>query len=189
MTYTLVIDTETTGLPKMTEKRTYYDYTESDKYDISRLLELGYVLYENKKEIKKYEKLVNVNFLIHNSDIHGITNADTIVNGVCIHDILNNLFNDIKDIDVTIVAHNIKFDINILLSEAHRYGHNDLINKINSCEQKCTCQMAKEKLRLNYYIKLVTLYKKLFHKKIIQEHRALSDVYLCSECYFQLLEI
>ena len=35
----------------------------------------------------------------------------------------------------------------------------------------------------------ITLYKKLFNKVAIQEHRALSDVKICAKCYFELKEI
>lgn len=187
MVLTLVLDTETTGFPMMTVKRSYHSYTESDKYDTSRMIELGFVLYDDGKEIEKYNEIVKVDFPVHNSDIHGITNKMCEKDGVDIDSVLSALNNVLSD-NVTIVAHNVRFDINIILSEAHRINNVDLINKIHKCKQVCTCALAKKIFNLRYYIKLVVLYKKLFNKEINQDHRALSDVYLCAKCYFEMLK-
>lgn len=189
MTYTLIIDTETTGFPTMTNKRTYHDYTESEMYNTSRMLELGFIMYKDGKEIETFDKIVKVDFPIYNNDIHGITNNKSRDEGIDINDIFTLLYKTIKNKDVTIVAHNIKFDMNIILAEAYRNDHIALIEKLKQCNQICTCVLAREKLKLKYYIKLVNLYKKLFNKQIEQEHRALSDVRLCSDCYFKLIEL
>ena len=52
-------------------------------------------------------------------------------------------YNDTKSLDLlnnikTIVAHNILFDINIILSEAYRCNNNTLIDNIRSKELECS---------------------------------------------------
>ena len=46
-----------------------------------------------------------------------------------------------------------------------------------------------DKLKLEYYPKLVILYKKLNNCNIVQTHRAIDDVELCANCYFKLLDL
>ena len=46
MTKVLVFDTETTGLP-IFNNRDYHDPSLLEFYDSSRVIELGYIIYEN----------------------------------------------------------------------------------------------------------------------------------------------
>ena len=84
----------------------------------------------------------------------------------------------------TIISHNIGFDINILLSECYRLEHNELIDNIENRKKKCTMRLGKKYMNYHKSPKLIELYKHLFNKDIIQEHRALIDTEMCKDCYF-----
>lgn len=190
MSYTLVVDTETTGLPTLTAKRKYYSYKNSECYNDSRMIELAYIIYdEDENIVVERSNLVKTSVRITNDNIHGITNKMTDKDGLDINEIFDLFVEDTKDKTIVIVAHNIRFDVNIILSEAHRYKRNDVINKIKNSEGICTCVLGMTVLELKYHIKLVVLHKKLFDKVVTQDHRALSDVKLCAECYFELLNL
>lgn len=49
--------------------------------------------------------------------------------------------------------------------------------------------MAKEKLKLYKYPKLIDLYKQFFNIDLDGAHRALIDTTACKEVYFKLLDI
>ena len=62
----LFIDLETTGLPKTKGFCKWYDYTELDKYESSRIIEMGIVITNNDGEtIVEYSSLVKPNNFGH----------------------------------------------------------------------------------------------------------------------------
>ncbi len=177
----LILDTETTGLfERGSDPKNYTCFNNS------RLIELGYIVYNDSEIQKKYESLVKVDFPITNSHIHNICNIDCEIKGKHLLDVLKELHNDLLNVDV-IVAHNIDFDLNIILAECYRNEFIDLINLLKSKSKKCTMKMGKEMLKLYKYPKLMELYPTLTNKEWIQQHRALDDVEKCSECYFVLM--
>ncbi len=181
----IFIDTETTGLPTLISYNRYYPYYQLEYYNKSRIIELGYMVYDsNNNKIKEFNKLIRPNnFEITNTEIHGITNEQAINEGINIIDALKELEEDLKYTD-TIIAHNINFDINIILSEASRAKCSKLVESIHKKVKKCTFKIAQEIYKKNF--KLVNLYSHLFNKNIEQEHRALSDVKILVDCYFEL---
>jgi hypothetical protein len=50
-------------------------------------------------------------------------------------------------------------------------------------------RIGKKYMKSNKNPKLIVLYEFLFHKEIIQEHRALSDTKICSECYYKMANV
>jgi DNA polymerase III epsilon subunit-like protein len=178
----MILDTETTGFPASR------DPTEIYKFNNARLIELGYIIYDSTgKKIKEYDSLVKPNnFVINNTHIHGISQQDAISKGQPIEQVLNELSTDLDKIDA-FVCHNISFDMNIILSESHRAKILDLVKKIESKEKLCTMEMGKKFMKLNKSPKLIELYKFLFNKDFIQEHRALSDCVACADCYFSMI--
>lgn len=177
----LILDTETTGL--FDRNSNPKNYTQ---FDNARLIELGYIVYHDDKVEKKYESLVKVNFPITNSHIHHITNNDC-EQGKYIYNVLKELSDDLINVDI-IVAHNIDFDLNIILAECYRIEFTELINLLLIKNKKCTMKMAKDILKLDKWPRLINLYSSLTNKEWIQQHRALDDVEKCAECYFKLIE-
>ena len=197
--YIMVLDTETTGLPLFSKYHTFYNPKDFTKYDISRVIEIGYYIYNIDGDIiKKNDILIKPSgFKIENSEIHGITNENADINGVPLINALEQFYIDLYKCD-TIIAHNLKFDMNIILAECYRNQKNNdnnisiysnIINKMSSMKQICTIQLAKDKLKLEKRIKLIDLYKMIIKKDWIQKHRAEDDARICAECYWHLLQI
>jgi DNA polymerase III epsilon subunit-like protein len=139
--------------------------------------------------MKKVNHLIKpINIKIENSHIHGITQELAEKNGIKMYEALKELEDDLKFVD-TIVAHNLLFDYNIILSECYRLNFNNLINKIESLNKSCTMKLGRKVMGVGKYPKLSVLYEFLFQKEIVQEHRALSDVLFCLDCYIKMVEI
>lgn len=184
----LFIDTETSGLPQQVNFHTYYHPKHIKYYDNSRLIEIGYIIYDDDNKIKDNDILIKPdNFIVENTFIHGLSNEMLNNEGNDINEALNILEYDIIDVDV-IIAHNIKFDINIILSECYRYKKSNLIELIKNKKHICTMNMGKNYLNQKLYPKLTILYKKLYNKDVKQIHRALSDAIICKDCYFKMIK-
>ena len=185
------IDTETTGIPKRTGGfDNYPHYSETSGYDSARVVEIGYIICNSYGRIlKKVSHLIKpINIIINNSQIHGITQENAEKNGIKMYDALKELEADLLKCN-NLIGHNILFDYNILLSEAYRLNMMGLINHMESINKSCTMKLGRKVLNLNKLPKLSELYKALFDSEINQEHRALSDVLICFDCYTKLIEI
>ena len=186
----LFIDLETTGLPKTKGFCDWYDHTELDKYESSRIIEMGIVVTNNDGEtIVEYSSLVKPdNFrglLPIITKITGITNSNINSEGIPISEVFDVLKKHLSGID-TIISYNIGFDMNILLSELHRINDTEMIDMINNIDHECAMELSKQVLKLDKFPKLCNLYKDLFKKESGQEHRALSDTNICKDVYFEL---
>jgi DNA polymerase-3 subunit alpha len=191
-TYTdniIVFDTETTGLPVTISFGKYFPPSELIYYNNSRIIDIAYIVYRpDGKLVKKVEYLIKPNgFIIENSHIHGISHNTALTSGVDINVALNSLYSDLLTAN-KIVAHNLIFDINVIMSEAYRASHFDLYKLISKIERVCTMKLAKIKLILPKYPKLTDLYTILFKEKWAQPHRAMADTEICAKCFFRLMD-
>tara|TARA_B110000208_G_C11771430_1_gene430422 strand:+ start:73 stop:645 length:573 start_codon:yes stop_codon:yes gene_type:complete len=188
MSNILIFDTETTGLPKRKSFDQYHDPKKLKYYDSSRVIEIGYIIYnENGEKIKENCFLIKPNnFKIENTHIHGISQIDADLNGIEIKKGLEIFNNDLKNIKV-LVAYNCLFDIHVLMSECYRNEYTELIKTLKTKKIECCMKLAQTKLSLLRYMKLKVLYETLFKTQIIQQHRALSDCEICGKCYFKLI--
>jgi DNA polymerase-3 subunit alpha len=185
------IDTETTGIPKKNGGFDEYpDYSETSSYDSSRVIEIGYIIINKYGRIlKKVSHLIKpINIMIHNTHIHGITQEEALKNGIKMYDALKELEADLNKCD-NLVGHNILFDYNILLSEAYRLNIMNLIHHMKSMKKSCTMKLGRKILKLNKYPKLSELYKTIYNSDVVQNHRALSDVMICFDCYKILIDM
>jgi len=180
----MVLDTETTGLPSSR------NYQELDKFNNARLIELGYIIFDKTgKELKKYDSLIKPNnFMINNTFIHGITHENAVQNGLDINLVLDQLTLDLKKVD-GIICHNISFDMAIILSEAFRLNKLELIELFSSKLHFCSMAIGKKFMKSDKNPKLIELYKFLFNKDFIQDHRALSDCVACLDCFLSMISI
>lgn len=187
MSKTLFLDTETTGLPTTKGWGNYYNPSLTSYYDTSRLIEIAYIIYDSEKNIvKSIDYIIKpCGFEITNSKFHGITTHDAIEQGMYLSDVLKEFESDLDDVG-TIVAHNINFDMNIILSECYRMKNIDIVKKIGMIERECTMEIGKTYMKSQKYPKLVDLYKHIFNKTIEQKHRALSDTQICADCYYKM---
>jgi len=183
----LIFDLETTGIPKYRNVAPFKSYN----YDKARIVEIAYIILSNDntviKEVKHLVKYDKVSINIENSFVHGITNDMIIEDGIDIQDMFDQLKEDLKQVN-TIVAHNIDFDYNILLSEVYRHysSNRELLGQLYTKTLYCTMLSGKQLMKVKKYPKLVELNKFLFDKDWNQTHRALDDVLVCKDCYIEL---
>jgi len=185
------IDTETTGIPKRKGGfDDYPHYSETSGYDSSRVIEIGYIICNSYGRIlKKVSHLIKpINITINNSQIHGITQENAEKNGIKMYDALKELEADLLKCD-NLIGHNILFDYNILLSEAFRLNMMGLIHYMESMNKSCTMKLGRKALTFSKIPRLSELYKALFNSEVNQEHRALSDVMICFDCYIKLIDM
>jgi len=185
----MFLDTETTGIPQQKSYGKYYEPHYINYYDGARMIELGYMICDDVGNIiKERSFLIKPNgFTIKNTKIHGIATEHAIAHGIPIHEALEIFYSDLKMVD-KIICHNIDFDIHILLAECYReYRYEtEIIKRIKSIPKKCTMEMGKRVFKLKKNPRLVELYRIIFENEPVQEHRALSDVRLCYDCYFNI---
>jgi hypothetical protein len=179
--YFMILDTETTGLPR----RKVFTPENINYFNSSRMIELGYIIYdENNKEIKRYNSLIKPdNFEINNTHIHGITTKDCKTKGLEMKVVLNNFYLDLLTVD-KLICHNIDFDYNILLNEAYRSNHTELFKTLENINKICTQKLTKD--LYGKKTKLSNWYKLLFNEDPQQNHRALDDVIILEKCYFSV---
>jgi len=189
MSYTMFVDVETSGLPITIDFDTYHHPSKIKKYESSRIIELAYMIYNKDKTlIKQISYIIKpTEFDIENSHIHGITKEDAMKFGVDIIDVFEEMREDIKDID-TIISHNLRFDLNLILSECYRYNQKEIIDKLKNCKHICTMMLGRDVMKIDKRPKLTELYQHLFYKTFEQNHRALSDTVACKDCYYKMLK-
>lgn len=207
------LDLETTGLPKQLKFDVYYPYTQLEYYDDARIVQLALIIYdvpdnlisssttvEEKRDPKSvdYKLVVEHTYIvkpdgfeIRNSHIHRISNAMALFAGIEFKEVINKIWDNLKTCDV-LIAHNIIFDRNVLLSELHRYGLNEQIYKINAMKYFCTSKGCTNITRIKYNLlefkqpKLAELYKFLFKKDLQDAHDALVDTKALVDCFMEL---
>jgi len=193
----LFFDTETSGLPKRRGRA--FDYSRLENFDGARLVEICWIITDKTGII-----LENKSFLVKPqgfeisaevSNIHGILHSEALSQGVPIKDILTIFQLHVEKHAVRkLIAHNIEFDINILLSEIYRDSSENLfIPFLKQITQKCTMKASKNicKIKGRYsdykYPSLKELYEFLFKTPMEIRHRAVYDTTKCMECYLRLV--
>lgn len=184
----LVIDTETTGLPK--RNTSIYNTN-----DWPHVIQLSYILFDiSKKEFiykcNEYIKLpTNINIEDSSVAIHGITNEMIKINGVNIKPLLNNL-NDILNMTDVIVGHNISFDKQMLMVEYIRHNiQSNLVNKTYFCTMKKyinVCKINNYNNKRYKYPKLSELYYHIFNNTSYNLHNSYNDILICLRCYYYI---
>ena len=189
--YTLVFDTETTGLPPYKKLERGKMVATPEKYlkhwDECRMVEIAWLLYDNETLVKKESYVIQPdNYTVPESAsrIHGITTEVAARDGRPIHEILPLFLQDLS-LTETIVAHNMEFDYNVLLSELLRAGLDT--TSLTSKNKICTMKDFLDNPVTDRWPRLTHLYKKHTGKEFNQEHRALGDATACAEIYLSLM--
>lgn len=203
-----IFDTETSGLPlkkpntKWGSRNEYYDYFNNDGYDCSRIISIAWFYTNNFQQdtldmnciqyyiVKPDENLKDIN----NSHIHNITYDMAIEQGLDFENILSKeLENYLLETDY-IIAHNVMFDVHILLNQLHRNNKTNIISHINTlldnnqcicsgeigktiCKLEFTNSKYPKRFKTNYKMpKLAEFYKIILGKEIQNAHNAKGDV-------------
>ena len=183
--YFLFFDTETTGLPKN------IDASYKDLNNWPRLVQIAWILADENGEIKNQKDYIikpeGFSIPKESTKVHGISNEDATLNGTLISKILSEFAYFLECTDY-IVAHNIKFDFNIVASELIRNNiSSSLIQKQQICTMKSTVNYCKIPGDKGYkYPKLVDLYKTIFHSEFNKAHDSFVDVGVLFKCFYEL---
>jgi DNA polymerase III epsilon subunit-like protein len=173
----LIIDVETTGIPIGRDAH----YSDLEKYANARIVQLTVMLCDDEyNEISLQDYIVKAdNFRIENSHIHGITDEIS-ANGVQLEYVMQQYKIMLSQCD-TIIAHNAKFDINVIKSELVRKELFDIVDLIDTKQIVCTMMSTKELVNIKnkYGIKfpsLAELYYYLFDCQLENAHNSKYDV-------------
>ena len=189
----IVIDTETTGLPKRNpEGRSgYYSPKLFWHYNDARVVQVAWI----EMNARTGRVIGTENFIIKpdgfvvpadSTDIHGISHDYAAEHGVPFATAANVMAQAMSRCDC-LVAHNARFDTSVLLAECHRYNVRGAIDRLYALPRFDTMWEGRKDLGLSKIPKLVDLYNTLHSSKVRQLHDALDDARLASKCMMTLL--
>lgn len=193
-TLTLVIDTETTGLPPRLG-RTEVSPRNSNAWARCRLVQVAWLLFdsENGAEVSRASHIINPagEFTIPEqaARIHGITDAVAAAEGVHLSEICAKLENILPRVE-TIVAHNMAFDHAVVASELWRAKQHSLHDQwVNQIPFRY-CTMLQGCRRGEKWPRLYELYQRVLGKVLDPAtlHRADADAAACAEIYWKMIE-
>jgi len=181
----LFIDTETNGLPDMTNmKWGYYpNYWDIGKYNTARIVQISYIVTDynyNNLYLEDYV-IKREDFNITNSEFHSITDEISDKIGTEFNYAIEEFYESLKKVEC-IVAHNIAFDISVIKSELHRRGLKHIIEEIDKKKLLCTMKHTKNIIKIinkfgKYkYPSMKELYRYCFGKEIENAHNSKYDV-------------
>ncbi len=181
----LFFDTETTGLPF------FRTAPVSDLMNWPRIVQLAWLLYDEsgtEKEFRDYIiKPQGFTIPYESERIHGISNERALREGILLRQVLTE-FEEVIKKSLIIIAHNIKFDENVLGAEFLRENIKSLLFET---KRLCTMKLSTEFCQLPspYGFKWPTLselYSVLFDSNFREAHDAALDVRACAKCFFEL---
>ena len=188
----IIFDTETTG------KALNFSARYTDTVNWPRMVQLAWQEYdENGKLLREFDLVVKPEGYIIPDDaiaIHRITNERAHSEGKPLEFVLDE-WNKATKRNKILVAHNIKFDNNVVACELHRKGkeitlfdcqHVDTM--IGTIDFVAIFGKGVNKNRYKFPT-LAELYNKLFNKFFEDAHDALVDTAALAECFFELKRI
>jgi DNA polymerase III epsilon subunit-like protein len=206
----LIFDTETTGLPK--SRQSIVTNTE----EWPHIVQFSYIIYD--MTTNHLEKVcdsvikLSADILIpeESSNIHGITKKISDEHGQSIHQVIHQFINDLTGCQL-LVAHNMEFDMNMLIVELIRSNkiaeelNNDFVidlnnsayEKITKIEKYCTMKESEKKCNIKAISKTGKEYTKyptlgelhyyLFKAYPKNLHNSLNDILICLRCYYKII--
>jgi len=184
----IVLDTETSGLPSGVQYGRFPHYTQLKNYDTSRIVSISWIVSKcNKVIAQAYYVVKPDDFVIAEESIkiHGITNEYAQEHGVPFSKVIEELTPWIE-CAAGIVAHNIAFDSNVILSELHRHGATQLLEQFKTKNFICTMKKGKEFMNFHKNPKLSELHEYLYHEPMHNAHNAQADTYYCFKCFIKM---
>ena len=183
--YTIVIDTETNGLP--------LDYNETFPYlSYPSPVQISWAIfdeYNNLVEFRDYIIKQNIPITKESTDIHGIDDKIARLKGVEISLVLEELIDSLEYCD-EIVGHNIEFDIKVL-EKAYwisKDGNEYIIGFINKMKLNHYCTMKESmkflnEVNISKYPKLSELYNFIFKEETVGLHDSAKDIQYTHDIY------
>lgn len=180
----LVIDTETSGLPKK------WDVAYDVEKNWPHILQIAWIIFDKDgKEIKTsnyYLKNTGVKINKAAFNIHKITNEFLGLNGNDKKKILSKLAYDLDKYQPLIIGHFVELDFHMMNVAFFRLKIKCNLNELPLfCTMKASVPYIKNPSLK--HLKLNRFYKTLFHKTPVKLHDALADTKLTAEIFFHLL--
>jgi DNA polymerase III epsilon subunit-like protein len=181
----LVIDCETTGLPKDRNAPI------RDVDNWPRVIQLAWALYdETQKAAETVVRLIRPEGFVIPGDVQHIHNISTelaLSEGKDIAETLHALASAAADAKV-LIAHNLDFDVNVISAEYLRLGLEPPFGgKKRICTMLQSVEFCKIEGNRGYkWPKLSQLHQKLFGSDFSEAHDAGADVAACARCFFAL---
>lgn len=184
----MIIDCETTGLPRN------WKAPIADLDNWPRVIQLAWSLYgKSNEQVQSVVHLVRPNGFAIPTDaqrIHHISTEQALVEGKALQEVLRE-FSDAACQSEIVVAHNIKFDEQVISAEYLRLNLNlPFANKKRVCTMEQSVDFCK--LPGPYGFKWPTLSQlhwKLFNSEYEEAHDAGADVAACARCFFELKKL
>ncbi|MBN2891821.1 MAG: 3'-5' exonuclease [Bacteroidales bacterium] len=173
----LFFDTETTGFPPK-----------------ARLVQIAWQVWDNNQLISKKNYIIYPNgFTIPDevAKIHGITTEIAIKKGEDLGKVMSEFDTDINTVD-KIVAHNYRFDAQIVMGEYQRLSMMTVFSQIPHLDtmKESTNYLKLPNKNPRYkgfkFPKLEELHVHLFNEKFDNAHSADADVDATVKCFFEL---
>ena len=193
MSFKLVIDTETTGLPKkpwMGGRQNIqgdYDFENLEDFDSARMLSISWILLDGDYRIVErsthYVLPDNFDVPAESTQIHGLTLDYLEKHGKPVLEVLGFLQDVIEEHSVAeIIAHNVEFDCNVILSELFRYSCPTTASMLENFKHKLVwfCTMKRAWQMLGFRPSLANAYKHFCKAEITHAHDAAYD---CLHCF------
>lgn len=205
----LVLDTETTGLPK---SKFISPYT---LHLWPNIVQFSFIIYDTdlNKNVEMYDYIIKMKHGViipeESINIHGITNEDSALRGVELEGVFDEFFYYLQTVD-KLIGHNISFDINMIriellriidsnknLSSEELKLYKQKLHYITSFDKiSCTLQdsitlcniTAVNKFGKTYlkYPQLSELHKKLFDTEPNHLHNSLYDIIVTLRCFLKM---
>lgn len=181
----IVIDCETTGLPKR------WNAPVADLDNWPRVIQIAWARYDREFQCRETAAFLirpdGFTIPVEAQRIHRITTERAAAEGKPIFDALSDFSDAVSQSDV-IVAHNLRFDESVISAE---YLRLNLLPPFENKNRICTMLGAVEFCRLPgpYGFKwpsLAELYRQLFGTLYNEAHDAGADVAACADCFFEL---
>ncbi|WP_443939282.1 3'-5' exonuclease [Pedobacter sp. MW01-1-1] len=182
--YFLVIDTETSGLPKNWSS----PYAKENNWP--HVVQIAWAIYNRDFELVKTENhyLQNTGFSIDKTafSIHGISEAYLQEHGEESREVFNILCADVEKYRPLLVGHLITFDYHMINVELYRLGIANIFKDLQLfCTMKASASYVKNPIHKE--LKLKQFYKTLFNERLESEHNALSDALNTAKIFFHLV--
>jgi DNA polymerase III epsilon subunit-like protein len=180
----LLIDTETTGLPRRVP---------NGRVILPRLVSIAWMICSSERiVIERYYVIRPTGFRIPASAtaIHGISTFRARLFGRAPRPVLGKLIADIDRLSPrAIVAHNLRFDLEIVSAELRRYFSTRVLDSLGQvCTMRSTAGLCRIPGKFGYKCPtLMELHSHLFPKATVEaRHHALADLRILHLCFTEL---
>ena len=183
--YFLVVDTETSGLPKS------WSAPYSNEKNWPYIVQIAWIIYDSSyQEIKRENHYIkNTDFTIDKAalKIHKITPEYLAVNGEDKETVMLQFASDIEKYNPLVIGHFIELDYHMVNVELYRIGRDNIFkNLVFFCTMKASAPYITN--TVISHLKLDKFYTILFNEVAENMHSALSDALNTAKIFFHLLK-